>query len=70
MDALTLAIPRTEPGGVETLVSQPRYTSHAAWTSAERSASGIPDGFVRLSIGLEDAEDLVADFGAALRAAG
>jgi cystathionine beta-lyase/cystathionine gamma-synthase len=66
MDALTLAIPAPSLGGVETLVSQPRYTSHAAWTLEERAASGIPDGFVRLSIGLEDAEDLIGDFARAL----
>jgi cystathionine beta-lyase/cystathionine gamma-synthase len=39
------------------------------WTPAEREASGIPDGFVRLSIGIEDADDLIADLSRALRAA-
>lgn len=48
-------------GGVESLVSEPRYTSHEHMTSAERAASGIPDGFLRLSIGLEDPADLIAD---------
>jgi cystathionine beta-lyase/cystathionine gamma-synthase len=70
MGALRLAIPAPSLGGVETLVSQPRYTSHASWTPAERAASGIPDGFVRLSIGVEDADDLLADFEGALKAAG
>jgi cystathionine beta-lyase/cystathionine gamma-synthase len=70
MEALRLAIPAPSLGGVETLVSQPRYTSHAAWTPAERAASGIPDGFVRISIGVEDAEDLIDDFAQALGAAG
>jgi cystathionine beta-lyase/cystathionine gamma-synthase len=70
MGALRLAIPAPSLGGVETLVSQPRYTSHATWTPAERAASGIPDGFVRLSIGVEDADDLIADFEVALEAAG
>jgi cystathionine beta-lyase/cystathionine gamma-synthase len=68
MDALRLAIAAPSLGGVETLVSQPRFTSHASWTAAERAASGIPDGFVRLSIGVEDAQDLIADFGSALAA--
>jgi cystathionine beta-lyase/cystathionine gamma-synthase len=54
-------------GGVETLVSQPRYTSHAGLSLEEREAQGIPDGFVRLSIGVEDPADLIADFEAALR---
>lgn len=53
-------------GGVDSLVSEPRYTSHAHMTSAARAAIGIPDGFLRLSIGLEDADDLIADLAGAL----
>ncbi len=49
-------------GGVETLVSEPRSTSHAALTPAEREAQGIPDGFVRVSLGIEDVADIIADF--------
>jgi cystathionine beta-lyase/cystathionine gamma-synthase len=49
-------------GGVETLVSEPRFTSHAALTPAEREAQGIPDGFVRISLGIEDVADIIADF--------
>lgn len=48
-------------GGVESVVSEPRLTSHRALTSAERAALGIPDGFLRLSVGLENADDLIAD---------
>ncbi len=65
---LKLALPAPSLGGVETLVSQPRYTSHADLTPTERHALGIPDGFVRISVGLEDLEDLKADFGAAAAA--
>lgn len=54
-------------GGVDSLVCEPRYTSHAHMTAVERSAIGIPDGFMRLSIGIEDAEDLIADVQQALR---
>ncbi|MDH4043330.1 MAG: PLP-dependent aspartate aminotransferase family protein [Gemmatimonadota bacterium] len=54
-------------GGVETLVSEPRLTSHAALTPAQRAAQGIPDGFVRVSLGIEDVEDVIADFTRALR---
>lgn len=54
-------------GGVDTLVSEPRYTSHAKMTSAQRAAIGIPDGFLRFSIGLEAAEDLIADLEQALK---
>jgi cystathionine beta-lyase/cystathionine gamma-synthase len=53
-------------GGVETLVSMPRHTSHAGLTREERHAAGIPDGFVRLALGIEDAADLVADLEQAL----
>jgi cystathionine beta-lyase/cystathionine gamma-synthase len=54
-------------GGVDTLVSEPRFTSHAAMTPAERAAIGIPDGFVRISVGIEDADDLIADMTQALK---
>lgn len=69
-DALRLAMVAPSLGGVETLVSQPRYTSHAALSPSALEAQGIPDGFVRISVGLEDVEDLRADFAQALDAAG
>ena len=49
-------------GGVETLVSEPRFTSHAALTPAEREAQSIPEGFIRVSLGIEDVADIIADF--------
>jgi cystathionine beta-lyase/cystathionine gamma-synthase len=63
-----LTIPTHAPsfGGVETLVSEPRLTSHASLTPDQRARAGIPDGFLRFSIGLEDADDLIADFAQAL----
>lgn len=54
-------------GGVDTLVSEPRYTSHAHLTSEDRALMGIPDGFLRFSIGIEDVGDIIADFEQALR---
>ena len=48
-------------GGVDTLVSEPRYSSHAHMSSEERARIGIPDGFLRFSIGIEDPDDLIAD---------
>jgi cystathionine beta-lyase/cystathionine gamma-synthase len=48
-------------GGVETLVSHPATMTHAGYTQAERDALGITNGLVRLSVGCEDAADLVAD---------
>jgi len=53
-------------GGVETLVSEPRVTSHASLSADERAEAGIPDGFLRFSLGLEDADDLIADMAQAL----
>ena len=53
-------------GGVETLLSQPRHTSHAHLSPGEREALGIPEGFVRISVGIENVEDLIADFDQAL----
>ena len=63
---LELALVAPSLGGVETLVSQPRHTSHIHFSEAMRVGLGIPDGFVRISVGLEDVEDLKEDFGRAL----
>jgi cystathionine beta-lyase/cystathionine gamma-synthase len=54
-------------GGVDSLVSEPRYTSHAHLTAEARAHMGIPDGFLRLSIGIESAQDLIGDIEQALR---
>jgi cystathionine beta-lyase/cystathionine gamma-synthase len=54
-------------GGVESLVSEPRFTSHEHLSSEQRTKLGVPDGFVRLSVGIEDADDLIADLEQALR---
>jgi cystathionine beta-lyase/cystathionine gamma-synthase len=56
--------------GVETLVSEPRFTSHRGLSPEQRAAQGIPDGFLRLSCGLEDADDIMADLAQALRESG
>jgi len=55
-------------GGVETLISHPATMTHAGYTQSERDALGIGDGLVRISVGCEDAEDLIADLGRALEA--
>jgi cystathionine gamma-synthase len=54
-------------GGAESLVTQPCTTTHHGLTSEERARRGISDTMLRLSIGLEDAEDLIADLNEALR---
>ena len=48
-------------GGVESLAEHPATMTHASLPAASRRAVGIGDGLIRLSIGLEDAGDLVAD---------
>lgn len=53
-------------GGVESLVTQPITTAHHGLTPEERAQRGISDGLVRLSVGLEDADDLIADLTHAL----
>jgi len=48
-------------GGVETLISHPATMTHAGYTQPERDALGIGNGLVRVSVGIEDAEDIAAD---------
>jgi len=55
-------------GGVETLVSQPYNMTHTQMSAKEREATGIPETLVRVSVGIEDEEDLVSDFERALAA--
>jgi cystathionine gamma-synthase len=61
-------IPRIGPslGGVESLIEQPLYMSYFQLTPEERRAVGIEDAMVRLSVGIEDAADLIADLEQAL----
>ena len=67
-DVLSLPIRAPSLGGVETLITQPIHTSHKNVDPAVREALGITERFVRLSVGLEGAEDLVDDLTAALDA--
>ena len=55
-------------GGVETLISHPATMTHASVPRPEREKIGITDGLVRLSVGIEDLEDLIADLDRALAA--
>ncbi|HET6564297.1 MAG TPA: PLP-dependent transferase, partial [Xanthomonadales bacterium] len=55
-------------GGVETTVCQPVATSHQKISEAERQKLGIHPGLLRLSVGIEDAGDIVADLVQALQA--
>src|SRR5690606_8423855 len=56
-------------GGVESLVAHPATMTHAAMTPEARAAAGIPDGLLRLSVGIEALEDLQADLALALERA-
>ncbi|HLF15187.1 MAG TPA: PLP-dependent aspartate aminotransferase family protein [Bacteroidota bacterium] len=54
-------------GGVETLISHPATMTHASIPADERRANGITDGLVRISVGLEDVEDIITDLKQAMR---
>lgn len=66
VDRLKLFTIAASLGGVESLVTQPITTTHHGMTPEERQQRGIADGMVRLSCGLEDADDLIADLKQAL----
>lgn len=57
-------------GGVESLIEHPAIMTHGSVPEEQREEIGIVDGLVRLSVGLESVDDLIADLGAALSAAG
>jgi cystathionine beta-lyase len=61
-----LATPALSLGGVETLICVPSQTSHRTMTPEERRIAGIAEGLVRVSVGVEDIDDLVEDFEQAL----
>lgn len=68
MQNVHLAIKAPSLGGVETLISRPAAMSHAGLTVEERAQAGVSDALVRISIGIEDRDDLLEDFSAALAA--
>jgi cystathionine beta-lyase len=66
MGRFQLATPALSLGGVETLICVPSRTSHRSLSPAERRQAGISEGLVRVSVGIEDIEDLLEDFDRAL----
>lgn len=68
LERFELFLPAPSLGGVESLASQPARTSHTGMSAAERLEAGIPPGAFRLSVGIEDPDDLVADLEQALAA--
>ena len=66
MDSVKLCTLAENLGSVETLITHPVTMTHAAVEPAERARVGITDGLVRISVGMEDEEDLIADLKEAL----
>ena len=66
MDALNLITRAVSLGDAESLAQHPASMTHSTYTPEERAAHGISEGLVRLSIGLEDLCDIVADIEQAL----
>ncbi len=65
-EALQLVLPATTLGDVYSLVLYPAHSSHRAMTPEERAIAGVGDGLVRLSVGIEDPKDIIADLAQAL----
>jgi cystathionine gamma-synthase len=66
---LRLAHRAANLGAVETIAGPPATTSHVECTAEEREAMGIPEGLIRYSVGIEDADDLIADLAQAFEVA-
>ena len=66
LEALEMVLPATTLGDVYSLVLYPAHSSHRQLTPEVRAAIGISEGLVRLSVGLEEAEDIIADLAQAL----
>jgi cystathionine beta-lyase/cystathionine gamma-synthase len=65
LDLLSVAVHATSLGSAETLCSHPASSSHRQLDDVQLAAAGLTPGMVRVSIGLEDPDDLVADLAAA-----
>lgn len=66
MERLKLCLPATTLGDIYTLILHPATTSHRSLTAEERAQVGIRDGLLRLSVGIEEADDIIADLAQAL----
>ena len=69
VDALNLFSHLANVGDAKSLVIHPASTTHHRMDAAALEAAGISEGLVRISVGIEDIDDLVEDIGAGLRAA-
>jgi cystathionine beta-lyase/cystathionine gamma-synthase len=66
MDRMKLILPGTTLGCIHSLVLHPARASHRSLSAEERAAWGIGDGLLRLSVGIEDPEEIIADLAQAL----
>jgi cystathionine gamma-synthase/cystathionine gamma-lyase/cystathionine beta-lyase len=66
LDALRIPYVAPSLGGVESLITRPALTSHAGMSRENRERIGITDDLIRVSTGIEDPADLIADFDQAL----
>ena len=66
MNSVNLCALAVSLGDTETLIQHPASMTHSPYTEEERAAAGITDGLIRLSIGLETPEDIIADLKQAL----
>ena len=69
IERLSLASHLANVGDAKTLVIHPASTTHQQMTAGQLSAAGVGEDMVRLSVGLEDAADIIADLNQALKAA-
>jgi len=69
LDAVKLCSHAVSLGTCDTLVSHPASTTHVGVDPALRRQSGITDGLIRMSVGIEDIEDIIADLTQALASA-
>lgn len=70
METLKLILPATTLGDVHSLILYPAHSSHRALSPQERATIGIGEGLVRLSVGIEDVKDIIADLDQALERIG
>ncbi len=68
-ESLKIATLAASLGGVETLVSQPHTMTHTQMSAKEREETGMPETLIRVSVGIEDVDDLIDDFRRALASA-
>jgi methionine-gamma-lyase len=69
MNSVELCALAESLGSVETMITHPATMTHAEVPAEDRHARGLTDGLVRLSVGIEDADDIIADLSQALERA-